>query len=118
MGARTIIIRTGRNVVGDDNRQKRTHSAGDQRIRDSIECQSARVQRRDDKRREWERGGQQSSEEEGEDNGHLGAWTAIVRRGERRQRALGCIEKGRMDAGTSIIKRERAHGCWDGNHQE
>ncbi|GMN24343.1 hypothetical protein TIFTF001_000510 [Ficus carica] len=38
----------------------------------------------------------------------------IVRRGGRRQRALGCIEKGRMGAGTSIVKKERAYRRWDG----
>ncbi|GMN39993.1 hypothetical protein TIFTF001_009226 [Ficus carica] len=63
-------------------------------------------------------GGQQSSEEDGEDSGHLGAETTIVRRGARRQRALECIEKGYMGARTSIVKRERAHGRWDGNRQE
>ncbi|GMN56069.1 hypothetical protein TIFTF001_025187 [Ficus carica] len=53
------------------------------------------------------------------ESGKEDAWADDnVRRGGRRQQALGCIKKRRMGTGTSIVKREMTHGHWDGNHQE
>ncbi|GMN54460.1 hypothetical protein TIFTF001_023588 [Ficus carica] len=57
--------------------------------------------------------GQQSSKEEGEDNGHLRA----ERKGLWALGRQSSGEKGRMGTGMTIVKTER-NGVRDGNHQE